>query len=110
MELFSGPKMANGICRKTIHTGTIDRGSTVFTIASRLVLRPTQSSVQLVPEALYLRVKWLVLKVGDPHLVLRLKNMEPHVNPSILFYGVMMVNEEQGQVYPYLSSSCMVRC
>jgi hypothetical protein len=30
MELFSGPKMANGICGKTIHTGTIDRGSTVY--------------------------------------------------------------------------------
>jgi hypothetical protein len=30
MELFSGPKMANGICGKTIDTGTIDRGSTVL--------------------------------------------------------------------------------
>jgi len=30
MELYSGPKMANGRCRKTIDTGTIDRGSTVF--------------------------------------------------------------------------------
>jgi hypothetical protein len=29
MELYSGPKMANGICGKTIDTGTIDRGSTV---------------------------------------------------------------------------------
>jgi hypothetical protein len=29
--------------------------------------------------------------------------MEPHVNPSILFHGVMMVNEEQGQLYPCLS-------
>jgi len=76
----------------------------VFTIASRLVLGPTQSSVQLVPEALYLRVKWLVLKVGDLHLVLRLRNYEPYVNPSILFHGVMMmINEEQGQLYPYLS-------
>jgi hypothetical protein len=32
MELFSGPKMANGICGKTIDTGTIDRGSTVYDI------------------------------------------------------------------------------
>jgi hypothetical protein len=31
MELYSGPKMANGICGKTIDTGTIDRGSTVNT-------------------------------------------------------------------------------
>jgi hypothetical protein len=30
MELYSGPKMANGICGKTIDTGTIDRGSTVI--------------------------------------------------------------------------------
>jgi hypothetical protein len=30
MELYSGPKMANGICGKTIDTGTIDRGSTVL--------------------------------------------------------------------------------
>jgi hypothetical protein len=30
MELYSGPKMANAICGKTIDTGTIDRGSTVF--------------------------------------------------------------------------------
>ena len=30
MELYSGPKMANGRCGKTIDTGTIDRGSTVF--------------------------------------------------------------------------------
>jgi len=30
MELYSGPKMANGRCRKTIDTGTIDRGSTVL--------------------------------------------------------------------------------
>jgi hypothetical protein len=29
MELYSGPKMANDECRKTIDTGTIDRGSTV---------------------------------------------------------------------------------
>ena len=29
MELYSGPKMANGSCGKTIDTGTIDRGSTV---------------------------------------------------------------------------------
>jgi hypothetical protein len=29
MELYSGPKMANGTCGKTIVTGTIDRGSTV---------------------------------------------------------------------------------
>ena len=31
MELYSGPKMANGTCGKTIVTGTIDRGSTVLT-------------------------------------------------------------------------------
>jgi len=31
MELYSGPKMANGRCGKTIDTGTIDRGSTVYT-------------------------------------------------------------------------------
>ena len=30
MELYLGPKMANGRCGKTIDTGTIDRGSTVF--------------------------------------------------------------------------------
>jgi hypothetical protein len=30
MELYSGPKMANGTCGKTIVTGTIDRGSTVY--------------------------------------------------------------------------------
>jgi hypothetical protein len=30
MELYSGPKMANGTCGKTIVTGTIDRGSTVL--------------------------------------------------------------------------------
>jgi len=30
MELYSGPKMANGRCGKTIDTGTIDRGSTVL--------------------------------------------------------------------------------
>ena len=30
MELHSGPKMANGTCRKTIVVGTIDRGSTVY--------------------------------------------------------------------------------
>jgi hypothetical protein len=29
MELYSGPKMANDECGKTIDTGTIDRGSTV---------------------------------------------------------------------------------
>jgi len=29
--------------------------------------------------------------------------MEPYVDPSILFHGVMMVNKEQGQLYPYLS-------
>ena len=32
MELYSGPKMANGTCGKTIVAGTIDRGSTVFCI------------------------------------------------------------------------------
>jgi hypothetical protein len=30
MELYSGPKMVNGICWKTIDTGTIDWGSTLF--------------------------------------------------------------------------------
>ena len=30
MELYSGPKMANGRCGKTIDTGTIYRGSTVL--------------------------------------------------------------------------------
>ena len=30
VELYSGPKMANGRCGKTIDTGTIDRGSTVY--------------------------------------------------------------------------------
>jgi len=30
MELYSGPKMANVRCGKTIDTGTIDRGSTVL--------------------------------------------------------------------------------
>jgi hypothetical protein len=30
MELYSGPKMAKDECGKTIDTGTIDRGSTVF--------------------------------------------------------------------------------
>jgi hypothetical protein len=30
MELYSGPKMANDECGKTIETGTIDRGSTVL--------------------------------------------------------------------------------
>ena len=30
VELLSGPKMANGTCRKTIVAGTIDRGSTVY--------------------------------------------------------------------------------
>ena len=30
IELYSGPKMANGRCGKTIDTGTIDRGSTVY--------------------------------------------------------------------------------
>jgi hypothetical protein len=37
MELYSGPKMANGTCGKTIVTGTIDRGSTVL---------PTWTSLQ----------------------------------------------------------------
>jgi hypothetical protein len=32
MELYLGPKMANGICGKTIDMGTIDRGSTVLVI------------------------------------------------------------------------------
>jgi hypothetical protein len=30
MELHSGPKMANGICGKTIVAGTIDRDSTAY--------------------------------------------------------------------------------
>jgi len=34
MELYSGPKMANGRCGKTIDTGTIDRGSTVYVFSS----------------------------------------------------------------------------
>jgi len=34
MELYSGPKMANGRCGKTIDTGTIDRGSTVYIVGS----------------------------------------------------------------------------
>jgi hypothetical protein len=34
MELYSGPKMANGTCGKTIVTGTIDRGSTVYQLVS----------------------------------------------------------------------------
>jgi len=32
MELHSGPKMVNGTCGKTIITGTIGRGSTVWVI------------------------------------------------------------------------------
>ena len=32
MELYSGPKMANGRCGKMIDTGTIDRGSTVIDV------------------------------------------------------------------------------
>jgi len=34
MDLYSGPKMANGRCGKTIDTGTIDRGSTVYIFLS----------------------------------------------------------------------------
>jgi hypothetical protein len=30
MELYSGPKMVNGTCGKTIVMGMIDRGSTVY--------------------------------------------------------------------------------
>jgi hypothetical protein len=37
MELYSGPKMANGTCGKTIVAGTIDRGSTVFNFTSFLL-------------------------------------------------------------------------
>jgi hypothetical protein len=33
MELYSGPKMANDECGKTIDTVTIDRGSTVLYFA-----------------------------------------------------------------------------
>jgi len=40
MELYSGPKMANGRCGKTIDTGTIDRGSTVH-----LLLTPWHSDM-----------------------------------------------------------------
>jgi hypothetical protein len=36
MELYSGPKMANGICGKTIDTGTIDQGSTVLVFMESL--------------------------------------------------------------------------
>jgi len=36
MELYSGPKMANGRCGKTIDTGTIDRGSTVYCYLSKI--------------------------------------------------------------------------
>jgi len=38
MELYSGPKMANGRCGKTIDTGTIDRGSTVYSALHFIVL------------------------------------------------------------------------
>jgi hypothetical protein len=37
MELYSGPKMANGTCGKTIVTGTIDRGSTVYRKRERYI-------------------------------------------------------------------------
>jgi hypothetical protein len=37
MELFSGPKMANGKCGKTIDTGTIDQGSTVVGYVGGLI-------------------------------------------------------------------------
>jgi len=37
MELHSGPKMANGTCRKTIVAGMIDRGSTVYTIPQYVI-------------------------------------------------------------------------
>jgi len=30
MDVYSGPKVANGRCEKTIDTGTIDRGSTAY--------------------------------------------------------------------------------
>jgi len=33
MELYSGPKMANGRCGKTIDTGTTDQGSTVYVLS-----------------------------------------------------------------------------
>jgi hypothetical protein len=36
MELYSGPKMVHGKCRKTKVAGTIDRGSTVFWIHTAL--------------------------------------------------------------------------
>jgi len=38
MELYSGPKMANGRCGKTIDMGTIDRGSTVYYISILLFI------------------------------------------------------------------------
>jgi len=38
MELYSGPKMANGRCGKTIDTGTIDRGSSVLALTDALLV------------------------------------------------------------------------
>ena len=45
MELYSGPKMANGRCGKTIDTGTIDRGSTVYSWLKMKVISQTYSCV-----------------------------------------------------------------
>jgi len=45
MELYSGPKMANGRCGKTIDTGTIDRGSTVYGPVLMLEEDPANDSV-----------------------------------------------------------------
>jgi hypothetical protein len=39
MELYLGPKKANDECGKTIDTGTIDRGSTVFHVMTIFVGR-----------------------------------------------------------------------
>jgi len=38
MERHSGPKMANGTCRKTIVAGRIDQGSTVLQLVHGLQL------------------------------------------------------------------------
>ena len=40
VELHSGPKMANGTCRKMIVAGTIDQGSTVYTHTYRSNIPP----------------------------------------------------------------------
>jgi hypothetical protein len=40
MGLISGPKIANGKCGKTTDAGTMDRGSTVLTLAKAQVRYP----------------------------------------------------------------------